>query len=414
MTRRKPARRGNGESTIYKGADGYWHGRVTVGVCDDGTPDRRHVRGTTKAAVTKKVRAMERKREAGLIQVVGQRWTVATWLEHWLENISRPSVRENTYSGYRVDVYVHLIPGVGGHKLDGLAPEHLERLYRRMSRKGSAPATVHHVHRTIRVALGEAERRGHITRNPAKIAKAPRLEEHEVEPFTVEEIQRLLEAAAQRRNSARWAIALALGLRQGEALGLQWTDIDFQAGSITVYRSRQRPKWAHGCGDTCGRRYGGHCPQRKPLRKPTAPTKSRAGKRTIGLPERLVSLLRHHKEIQDAERRDAGNLWTEGGWVFTNPTGVVVNPRTDYTEWKRLLKAAGLRDAPLHDARHTAATVLLLLGVPDRAVMGLMGWSKAEMMTRYQHLTHTIRKDIADRVQALLWDALPTQDASSN
>jgi integrase len=401
----KKRRAGNGESSIYFGSDGSWHGRVTVGVKDDGRPDRRHVRGKTRAAVVRKVRDLEKQRAAGMVQEAGVRWTVGEWLDHWLEHIAKPSVRESSYAGYSVDVRIHLKPAIGKHKLTGLGPEHLERLYVKMRENGSAAATAHHVHRTIRTALGEAERRGYLMRNPAALARPPRLEEAEVQPFTVDEVQRLMAAAAQRRNRARWAIALALGLRQGEALGLKWTDVDLQLGALTVRRARVRPRWAHGCGGSCAYKFGGHCPERVPLRTETAETKSRAGRRVIGLPEPLIDLLNTHREEQADERRHAGSLWTEGGWVFATPTGGPLNPRTDYTEWKRILTAAGLRDAPLHGARHTAATVLLLLGVTDRAVMGLMGWSKADMLTRYQHLTTDVRSDIAGRVGALLWTA---------
>ncbi len=114
-------------------------------------------------------------------------------------------------------------------------------------------------------------------------------------------------------------------------------------------------------------------------------------------------LLREHREEQHRERRAAGQLWQEGGWVFTTPTGGPVNPRTDYTEWKRLLTAAGVRDGRLHDARHTAATTLLILGVPERAAMGIMGWSDSGMAKRYQHLTAQVRQDIAKQVGGLLW-----------
>ncbi|MFY1689235.1 tyrosine-type recombinase/integrase [Plantactinospora sp. WMMB782] len=404
--RRKP----NGASSIYQGADGSWHGRVTVGTKDDGTPDRRHVRGKTEAAVTKKVRQLERDRDSGTVRKAGQRWTVKTWLTHWVENIAAPSVRENTIAGYRVAVNRHLIPGLGAHRIDRLEPEHLERFYARMQANGSAPATAHQAHRTLRTALNEAVRRGHLTRNPASLAKPPRLSDDEIEPYSVAEVQRLMTAAASRRNSARWAIALALGLRQGEALGLKWADVDLDAGTLVVRRGRQRPKWRHGCAEPCGRKYGGHCPDRQPTRAATADTKSRAGRRSIGLPDELVALLRKHRDEQDQERQNAGQLWHDGGWLFATPTGEPVNPRTDYDEWKRLLKLAGLRDGRLHDARHTAATVLLILGVAERAVMGIMGWSNSAMAVRYQHLTTQVRRDIAKRVGGLLWDAPPDDD----
>ncbi|KUJ70288.1 hypothetical protein ACZ90_05200 [Streptomyces albus subsp. albus] len=98
-----------------------------------------------------------------------------------------------------------------------------------------------------------------------------------------------------------------------------------------------------------------------------------------------------------------GSRWQEGGWVFTTEMGEPINPRTDYDEWKELLSAAGVRDGRLHDARHTASTVLLILGVPERTVMSIMGWSSSAMAARYQHVTDSIRHDVAKRVDGLLW-----------
>ncbi|MGA5128225.1 tyrosine-type recombinase/integrase [Streptomyces olivoreticuli] len=236
------SRQPNGASSIYLGKDGRWHGRVTVGVKDDGTPDRRHIGRKTRAEVTKAVRELERQRDAGGVRKAGQTWTVKTWLTHWVENIAALHVSENTIDGYRVAVYHHLIPGVGAHRLAKLEPEHLERFYKKMQDNGSSAGTAHQAHRTVRTALNEAVRRRHITINPATIAKAPRLEEEEVEPYSVEEVQRILLEAERHRNTARWVIALALGLRQGEALGLQWKDVDWEAGVIRVSRGRLRPR----------------------------------------------------------------------------------------------------------------------------------------------------------------------------
>jgi len=440
MARRKrPAgtRGPDGTSSIYLGKDGYWHGRVSVGVRDDGRPDRRHVMNKDESKVIAAVRKLERERDDHKIRKVGESWTVETWLKHWLDNIvAPPVVTVNAWSAYEVAVRVHLIPGLGAHRLEKLEPEHLEKLYRKMMRDGRAPmsptekvkpskpATAHQVHRTIRTALNEAVRRKHIVENPALLAKPPRIEDEEVEPYTVEQVKSILEAALKGRNSVRWAIALALGMRQGECLGLQWPDIEWNewdrpcaehgetycapclpeyALSLTVRRSRLRPKWRHGCSPPCGHKHGGYCPDRVPIRPETGRTKSKAGRRTIGLPEELVFLLLQHKSEQDAERVKVGQLWEETGYVFATPTGGPLNPRTDWDDWKNLLTAAGVRDGRLHDARHTAATVLLLLGVPERAVMGVMGWSNTAMAARYQHMTSTIRRDVAHRVGGLLW-----------
>ena len=108
-------RNANWRSSIYQDKRGRWHGRVTMGVRDDGKADRRHVRGGTRPEVARKVRALEQARDSGNAQPVGQRWTVAGWLAHWIENIAvPPHIGENTHAGYRVDLDRHLIPGIGG------------------------------------------------------------------------------------------------------------------------------------------------------------------------------------------------------------------------------------------------------------------------------------------------------------
>ncbi|OSC68507.1 site-specific integrase [Streptomyces sp. BF-3] len=399
---KKRTRQPNGRSSIYQGKDGKWHGRVTVGTRDDGKPDRRHVERKTRAAVTAAVRELEKQRDSGAVRKAGRAWTVEAWLTHWVETIAPLAVNENTMVGYGVAVRKHLIPALGAHRLDKLGPEHIERFYGRMQADGRRAGTIHQIHRTFRTALNEAVRRGHLTRNPVQLAKAPRLSEEEIEPYTVDEVKSLLVAADKRRNSARWAVALALGLRQGEALGLKWADVDMERGVLMVRRSRRRPRYAHGCGDPCGRK-AGYCPQRKRINPETADTKSRAGRRVVGLPAQLADLLTAHQVKQEAERLEAGGKWADEGWLFATPDGRGTSTRTDYDDWKELLATAGVRDGRLHDARHTAATVLLILGVSERAVMGLMGWSTTAMAARYQHMVDTVRTDVARQVDGLIW-----------
>lgn len=405
----KRTRQPNGRSSIYLGKDGKWHGRVTVGICDDGTPDRRHVERKTRADVTAAVRELEKQRDAKTVRKPGKAWTVKTWLTHWIENVAPLAVNDNTMVGYRVAVRKHLIPGLGAHRLDRLKPEHIEVFYANMQANGSKPGTAHQVHRTFRTALNEAVRRGHLGKNPVQLAKAPKTGEYEVEPYSVQEVQRLLKAADQHRNSARWAVALALGLRQGEVLGLKWEDVDLDGGFLVVRRSRHRPQYAHGCVDPCGRKAAGYCPQRRRTNPEVSTTKSRAGRRAVGLPEQLVDLLGAHLKAQEAEREAAGRRWVDDCLVFPDEHGRSPSHRRDWAEWKALLAEANVRDGRLHDARHTAATVLLILGVPERAVMGLMGWSTTAMAARYQHMVDAVRADVARQVDGLIWTTVADQ-----
>ena len=412
---KKRTRRANGESAIYFGKDGRWHARVPMGYKDDGTPYRRHLTRPTRKDLVEEVRRLEKQRDEGSARQPGKPWTVEKWLWHWVENIAKPVVSENTYAGYEVAVRVHLVPGVGKHRIDRLEPEHLESLYRRMQNNGSKPATAHQAHRTIRTALGEAVRRGHAAKNAAALAKPPRIEEEEaeVEPYSLEEVQRLLIEVNKRRNSARWMLALALGLRQGETLGLRWSDVDLDNEYLKLRRNRLRPKYRHGCPEAspCGRAAAGYCPNRVQVRRETKNTKSRAGRRAVPLPGPLVAMLRQHAEAQERERKAAGNLWVESDYVFTKPLGGPLSPNTDYHDWKRLLEDAGVRDARLHDARHTAATVLMLLGVPDRVIDQIMGWeprSSARMRARYLHVPDAMLKDVARKIAEAIWGSPET------
>ena len=110
----------------------------------------------------------------------------------------------------------------------------------------------------------------------------------------------------------------------------------------------------------------------------------------------------------------ARQLWHDEGWVFANPDGRPLNPNTDYHEWKALLSEAGVHDGRLHDARHTAATVLAILAVPTPTAMAIMGWSTAASATRYQHVLDSILKGVAGQVGGLLWDDPESDLATAN
>ncbi len=201
--------------------------------------------------------------------------------------------------------------------------------------------------------------------------------------------------------------SLALGLRQGETLGLRWADVDLDNEYLKLRRNRLRPKYAHGCADSvpCGRK-AGYCPDRVQTPRETKNTKSKAGRRAVPLPGPLVAMLHSHRKEQAGEREAAGDLWTDSDYVFTKLTGGPLSPNTDYHDWKRLLEDAAVRDGRLHDARHTAGTVLMLLGVPDRVIDQIMGWEPggaARMRARYLHVPDHLLKEVARKIGAAIW-----------
>src|SRR4051812_41989045 len=228
----------NGESAIYQGADGRWHGYVSVGFTLDGKLDRRHVSSKSRGVVVAKVRELERKRDSGTVGETSTP-TVAWWLEHWLTTIAPRRVRQRTLESYESAVRKHLIPGIGRHRIDRLRREHLDQLYTALLDAGYSPATVLRHHRILSRALTVAMQRGHVPRNVAGLVDPPAQKQSDIATaLDLGEARAVLAAAAHVRNSARWTVAL--GLRQSEALALQWKDIDLLTGTLTTRRSIHR------------------------------------------------------------------------------------------------------------------------------------------------------------------------------
>ncbi|MCW2607896.1 MAG: site-specific integrase [Frankiales bacterium] len=390
-------RRTAGESSIYKDEKGRWHGYVTVGLTADGSRDRRHREGATRAEVLQKVRELEKARDIGAPPTPGQRLTVSDWLDLWLV-IAAGRVRPKTLQGYEGYIRVNLKPHLGHHRLDRLQPEHLEAFYAALRAKGLSGSTVLHHHRVLSRALTVAMQRGHVGRNVAKLVDAPSVRRTEVVPLCTEEAQAVLAAARGTRNAARWTVALALGLRQGEVLGTQWRDLDLEAGTWAVRRQLQRQSYRHGCGGTCGEAAPRRCPQRTGGVLFTEP-KSDRSRRALMIPTQLRSTLRAHRSAQLEERVAAGSLWQDHDLVFAQSNGRPLDYRKDWESWKALLAAAGVRDARLHDARHTAATLLLEQGVDVRVVMEILGHSQIALtMNTYQDV---MPKVVADATQSV-------------
>lgn len=377
--------RASGESSIYKDEAGRWHGYVSMGLKENGRRDRRHVSGARRADVVAKVRALEVKRDAGTAEAAGRAPTVGDWLDHWIEHIAPRRVRARTLESYEALVRLHLRPGVGHHRLDRLQPEHLEQLYGSLLEdKGLSPATVLRLHRVLSRALRVAMQRGKIARNVATLVDPPAVKRATTAlPLTVEEARRVLQVAEQDRNSARWTVALAVGLRQSEALGLQWPDIDLDVGTLTVRRGLHRVA-------------GKGLVYEEP--------KAERSRRTLALPAQLVMALRRHRTVQLEERQAAGPLWEEHDLVFAQVNGRPLDKRSDWEGWKALLNRAGVREVRLHDGRHTAATLLLSEGVHPRVVMELLGHAQMRTTTdTYSHVMPALAKEAAAKMGTALW-----------
>jgi integrase len=412
-------RRSNGEGAIYQTKDGRWRAAVDLG-WKDGKRDRKYLSGPTKAAVARKVREALAQVDAGVpLTRDGRGPTVEEWLWYWFDNVQSRRVRPSTREDQRTHIRLHLAPELGRLRLRDLTPERVETLQISLLDRGLSAATVLKLHRTLSRALKVALQRGFVARNVCSLVDPPRQKREEVEPLTKADAKRILVAARQVRNSARWSVALSLGLRQGEALGLCWDAVDLERGTVAIKQSLARPRFAHGCdrAKPCGKRPV-DCPQRvgEPMRleKP----KSRAGERVVTLPAPLLDALRKQRCEQDLERLEAGTEWWTApsaargaSWdlVFRTATGRPIQHSRDHKDWQALLVAAGVRRARLHDARHTAATLLLEMNVKPRVVMEILGHSSIGLtMNTYSHVMPELERAAAAQMAAALWSEEPS------
>src|SRR4051794_20892038 len=378
-------KRASGESSIYRDDDGRWHGFVSMGKKENGRRDRRHVSGAKRADVVAKVRAIEAKRDAGMVEAAGRSPTVGDWLDHWLDHIASRKVRARTLESYRSTIRLHLRPGVGHQRLDRLQPERLELLYAALATKGLSPASILRAHRVLSRALKVASQRGKVARNVATLVDPPVVKRPETAlPLSAQEVRSVMASAQTHRNAARWTVAMAVGLRQSEALALRWADVDLEHATLTVRRGVHRVR-------------GQGLVYEEP--------KADRSRRTLALPAPLVEALRAHRAAQIEERLAAGAEWANLDLIFAQPNGKAIERKSDWRAWKTLLQEAGVRDIRVHDGRHTAATLLLSEGVHPRVVMEVLGHAQMRTTTdTYSHVMPALGRDAADRMGKALWD----------
>jgi len=384
--------RSDGDGSIYyDAARNKWVGAFVLGY-RNGKPIRKKVSANTKSGAATKLRDLREQVNADELPV-GKSLTVEQWMNYWFKQIAPRRCGDLTIAGYSTKVNHYIIPLLGHHRLDRLTPEHIEDAWDRLADTGNpviddpqplASSTIHQTHRILARALKVAIQRKKLKVNPAGADSmdAPPKVEKEIEPIPRAEIDKILKAAEGTMNEARWSVALGIGLRPGEALGLPWTLLDLDNGVLRVRQTLKRVKGK-------GLIYG--------------TPKSEAGRRDIVIPPPLLERLRAHKKAQNEMRLKAGSAWVDSGLVFTLEDGRPIDPSVDSRRWRALLKKAGVPHRRLYDARHSAATILLATGVGLRTAMDILGHSQSTMTLRYQHAVDELKVDAAERIGAALW-----------
>lgn len=396
---KRRGRRGNNEGCVHQRKDKKWVGALTVGY-ENGKRKRKWVYADTRDEVVKKLKDEQDKVSKGL-RPTDEMQTVGDYVEYWLEELVKPSVRVRTYESYKHELNKHILPALGKTRLSKLTPEHVQAFVAAKSTTLS-PKTVRYHLSILRMALSKAERWGLVPRNVAKLVDAPRVPKRELEPMTAEQARAFLSALQGIRYDAgdvvryygtayecqvphtsrsgaeptaapqfwkrveaadapHWlaenpmadlfTLALSLGLRRGEVMGLRWIDVDLEAKTLRVANQIQR--------------VNGELVASEP--------KTAESRRLLHLSDSLVALLKSHRAAQREARMKAGNEWTDTGLVFTSATGTPHDPRNVKRCLDRTLEAARLGHFRVHDLRHFAASLMLAKGVELKVVSTILG-----------------------------------------
>jgi len=393
----KRPRRGNGEGCIYRRKDGRWCAVATVGRREDGSPKRVSFYGKTRQEAAEKLTKALNDVRLGTLPEPG-RMTVGEWLDIWLQDYKKSSLRPTTFDSYATIARCHLKPALGGIPLKDLRPEHLQRLYNDKARSGLSATTVRYIHAVIGQSLRQAVRNRLVARDVSEATTLPRQDNKEIKPLTREQAQRLLAFAKEDRLYPAIYLELSTGLRRGELLALRWDDLDLRAGTVTVRRGLVRVREDDGRGGRSTRLL---------FQEPKTP----AGRRVIPLSDQALAELRRHKARQNQEKLLLGAAYRDNGLVFCTEDGAPYDPRNFARRFETLLKRAGLPHIRFHDARHSFATMLLELGEHPKVVQQILGHSRIGVtLDTYSHVS----LDLEKRAVARLGDFLKAPAAEGS
>jgi integrase len=375
-------KRGNGEGSIYfRTSDEKWVGSITLE-----NRKRRVFYGKTRKEVQEKLKVALREQQQGTL-VTAPRQTLAQFLTDWLENSQRQSVRPRTYERYEELVRLHIAPALGRYELQKLSAQHLQAFYAKKAEEGLSATTINHFHNVLHKALDTAVKWNLVARNVCDLVSPPRRKRYEVHPLTLEQVHKLLAVVEGHEMEALFRLALATGLRRGELMGLKWQDINLDAGVLQVRRILSRvPSKMPGKGYV------------------EAETKTQKSRRSVVIAPFALEALKQHRERQREAEITAGPLWQDHDFVFCTSIGTHLNPTRDVLDQlKVLLKKAGLPDIRFHDLRHSAATLLLSVGVHPKVVQEILGHSQISItMDVYSHVLPGMQQEAMSRLNDAL------------
>ncbi|WP_163511587.1 tyrosine-type recombinase/integrase [Fodinicola acaciae] len=368
------ARRARGEGTVYQRKDG--HGRFEAAFYVptlNGKRKRQRVYGKTRQEAQEKRIEMLAKVGKG-IQLPDKDWKLSAFLDHWLEYAVKPKWRPATYVRHESIVRVHLKPGLGTYRLSRLSVLAVQDYLDRQLASGQSKASVHQMRKVLGAALTWAQRKEFLFRNVARLAEPPGYQAAEAKYWTLDEARRFLAAIPGHRLYAAFLLIVLYGLREGETLGLRWVDVDFSEGVLHIRQQLQQ--------------INNELVQCELKTKASRRDEALVGLAADALAARRAAMIANGESIE--------------GLVFTGATGKPLWPRNFMRCFRRICANEGLRPIKIHELRHTNATLLKKLGVPDRDIQAILGHSDPATTRRlYQHVDETDKNAALAKLEEL-------------
>lgn len=378
--RKKVVTRGGKEYT-------YWEARYTAGY-DPGTGKQiqRSITGKTQKEVAQKLKAATAAIDEGTY-TAPCKMTVGQWLDIWTAEYLG-GVKPRTVNLYKGVVEARIKPGVGAVKLDSLNPHNVQSFYNAISKTeknpgGLAPKTVRNIHGILHKALQQAVFNGYIKANPAERCVLPKAIRKELAPLDETMIAAFLKSVQGHQFGDLFTVTLFTGMREGEALGLQWDCVDLNRGTILIDKQLQLIRGSRG--------------QYQLL--PTKNSKSR----TISLAPSVVDVLRNVKRKQLESRFKCGPIWENSGFVFTDELGHHLSASSVYKSFKKAVADIGSPDTRFHDLRHSYAVAAIKSGDDIKTVQENLGHATAAFtLDVYGHVTEQMKRDSAARMEEFI------------
>lgn len=313
--------------------------------------------------------------------IVPEKTKLKTFLQLWLDS-HVINLSPTTYNGYKGIIELHLVPTLGEIELQKLQPLHIQKYYNEKSKALKAKTLLQH-HRVLRKALDYAWKMQLISKNPADMVEAPRAQKYTSAVLEPKEVKQLLNAVHNTKFEVPVNLALALGLRLGEILGLRWSDIDFENGVINIEQAQVRA--------------GTKLIFKDP--------KTEGSKRSISAPTNLLKLLKEHKKKQlELQIRSCGEYKNKHNLVCTRDTGASLNNSSFSHAFGDFIKKLDLPHIRFHDLRHTNATLMLLSGTAPKVASSRLGHSTISItMDLYSHVLKDMNRDAADKLDEVIY-----------